>query len=296
MDTERHAHNLRAIGLILLGALLLSLMDGAMKHLLDQGYGVMQMMAVRGWFMVPMMGLWAWKKMPEGSLKTTRPGLHFIRALIGFFAPLFFFTALITMPLADATVIVFGSTFIMTALSVPLFKEYVGPHRWSAVVLGFVGVYIATNPSGDFFNGGAIYAILASLAYALMMLITRGMGTGEGVFKQVFYFTVWATLVATVLSWSAFVAISVVDLGWVFLIGAFSVFGHLCLARAYSLAPVGVVAPFEYSLLVWATLIGFVVWGHIPGLQVIIGAIIIVASGLYLLHREHRLKHNSKAR
>jgi len=295
MDTEIHTHNLRAIGLILLGALLLSLMDGAMKHLLDQGYGVMQMMAVRGWFMVPMMGLWAWKKMPEGSLKTTRPGLHLIRALIGFFAPLFFFTALITMPLADATVIVFGSTFIMTALSVPLFKEHVGPHRWSAVVLGFVGVYIATNPSGDFFKGGAIYAILASLAYALMMLITRGMGTGEGVFKQVFYFTVWATLVTTVLSWSAFIEISVEDLGWVFLIGAFSVFGHLCLARAYSMASVGVVAPFEYSLLVWATLIGFVVWGHIPGLQVIIGATIIVASGLYLLHREHRLKHSSKA-
>ena len=81
-----------------------------------------------------------------------------------------------------------------------------------------------------------------------------------------------------------------IDLGWVFLTGALSVIGHLCLTRAFTIAPVGLVAPFEYSILIWSTLIGVLVWGHIPGPDVITGAVIIIASGFYLIHRERKLK------
>jgi drug/metabolite transporter (DMT)-like permease len=193
------------------------------------------------------------------------------------------------MALADATVIIFGATFIMTALSVPVLKEYVGPHRWAAILVGFIGVFIAAHPNGDFFSSGAIYALLASFSYAIIVLITRWMGPGEGAFKQVFYFHIWMMVAASVLSLPSFQPMSGIDIGWVALAGLLSVFGHLCLTRAFTIAPVGVVAPFEYTTLVWATLIGFVVWGHIPGFKVVIGATIIVASGLYLLHRERRI-------
>ncbi|MBL4692285.1 MAG: DMT family transporter [Magnetovibrio sp.] len=288
--TDTYSQNMRGIVLVLLGSLMLSLMDGVMKHLLEQGYSVLQMMAVRGWFVVPLMAFWAWAKMPAGALKTKRPVAHFIRAFIGFFAPLFFFTALITLDLADATVIVFGSTFIMTVLSVPILKEHVGRHRWAAVFFGFVGVLIAANPTGDFFKGGAVYAVFASLAYALIMIMTRWLGKTESTFAQVFYFNAWAAFAATVISFPDVSSIPYVDFGFIVLLGALSVAGHFCLTHAFSIAPIGLVAPFEYSIIVWATLIGFFVWGDIPGSEVILGGAVIVASGLYLLHREHGRK------
>jgi len=282
--------NVRGIVLIMLGALFLSVMDAVVKLLLDHGYSVLQILAVRSWFIVPAMVLWAWRTLPGGALRTKRPALHIVRVVLGFFAPFFFFSSLSTLPLADATVIFFGATFIMTALSVPLLKEYVGPHRWAAVVVGFLGVVVAANPSGDFFQSGAVLAMLSSLSYALFMLITRWMGPGEGAFKQVLYFHAWVAVAASAFALTDFKPMTLGDLGLVALAGVIAVSGHLCLTRAFSIAPVGVVAPFEYSAMVWASLMGFWMWGHIPGQATIMGAGVIVASGLYLLYRETRQK------
>ena len=273
-------NNVQGIVLILLGALFLSVMDAVVKILLDDGFSVLQVLAVRSWFVVPAMALWALWVLPGGALRTTRPGLHFVRVVLGFFA----------LPLADATVIFFGATFIMTALSVPLLKEYVGPHRWGAVVVGFLGVVVAANPSGDFFQSGAVLAMLSSLSYSLFMLITRWMGPGEGAFKQVLYFHSWVGVVASAYVLADFKPMMLGDIGLVVLVSVIAVLGQLCLTRGFSIAPVGVVAPFEYSAMVWAGLMGFWLWGDVPGTATLIGAGIIVASGLYLLHRETRLQ------
>jgi len=287
--------NLQGIVLILLGVLLLTVMDAVVKVLLDGGFSVLQILAVRSWFVAPAMAFWAWRVSSGRVLHTKRPALHFARVVLGFFAPFFFFSSLNTLPLADATVIFFGATFIMTALSVPLLKEYVGPHRWAAVVVGFLGVVVAANPSGDFFQSGAVLAMLSSLSYALFMLITRWMGPGEGAFKQVLYFHVWVGVVASAFVYADFKPMTVGDLGLVILVSVIAVSGHLCLTRGFSIAPVGVVAPFEYSAMVWASLMGYWMWGDIPGNATIIGAAIIVASGLYLLHRETRLQRRQGA-
>jgi len=283
-------NNLQGIVLILLGVLLLTVMDAVVKVLLDDGFSVLQILAVRSWFVVPAMAVWAWRVSSGSILRTKRPALHFVRVVLGFFAPFLFFSSLTTLPLADATVIFFGATFIMTALSVPLLKEYVGPHRWGAVVVGFLGVVVAANPSGDFFQSGAVLAMLSSLSYALFMLITRWMGPGEGAFKQVLYFHAWVGVVASAFVYADFKPMTAGDLGLVVLVSVIAVSGQLCLTRGFSIAPVGVVAPFEYSAMVWASLMGYWLWGDIPGNATIIGAGVIVASGLYLLHRETRLK------
>jgi len=290
-NTETHAQNLKGIALILSGAILLSVMDGVMKHLFMNGHWVMQTLAIRSWFIVPVMLFWAIWKLPKGALKTSRPGLHFIRVVCGFFAPYCFFNAISFMPLADATVILFGSTFIMTALSVLILKEQVGIHRWAAVLIGFTGVVIAAKPSGDLLSHGAIYAMLGSFAYATLVLITRSMGPGEGAFKQVLYFHVWMLIATNTLALPHFVPIAKIDLIWIALSGLISIFGHLCLTRAFSIAPVGAVAPFEYTTIIWASLIGYVFWHDIPTTQTVLGAVIIVSSGLYLLHREQKLKN-----
>lgn len=286
----------QGIVLVLAGALLLSVMDAVMKVLLERGFSVMQLLAVRSWMIVPAMGLWAWFVLPKGGLTTKRPWQHLIRVAVGFFAPLFFFSSIQIMPLADATVIFFGATFMMTALSVPVLKEKVGPHRWGAVLVGFIGVVIATDPSGAVVSMGAVFAVLSSLAYAVMMLFTRWMGPGEGSFKQVFYFHAWMTVAATSYAFvlGEMKVMGVEDVAWLGLAGAIAISGHLCLTRGFSIAAVGAVAPFEYSALVWATLIGFLVWGHIPGVATMAGATIIVLSGLYLLHRE-TLSNKGKA-
>jgi len=287
--------NVQGIVLILLGVLLLTVMDAVVKVLLDDGLSVLQILAVRSWFVVPAMAVWAWRVSSGNILRTKRPALHFLRVVLGFFAPFLFFSSLSTLPLADATVIFFGATFIMTALSVPLLKEYVGPHRWAAVVVGFLGVVVAANPSGDFFQSGAVLAMLSSLSYALFMLITRWMGPGEGAFKQVLYFHAWVGVVASAFVYADFKSMTVGDLGLVVLVSVIAVLGQLCLTRGFSIAPVGVVAPFEYSAMVWASLMGYWLWGDIPGNATIIGAGVIVASGLYLLHRETRLKRQQGA-
>lgn len=291
MSFSNQSANVQGILLILAGAFLLSCMDGMMKVLLERGYPVLQLLAVRGWMIVPVMTVWVWACMPKGTLTTRRPLMHFVRVVIGLSAPFFFFSALERMPLADATVIFFGTTFIMTALSVPILKERVGPHRWGAVVVGFIGVLIAINPGGDILSGGAVFAFLSSLGYAGMMLFTRWMGPGEGAFKQVYYFHAWAALAGTLAAvfYYGVEPMSAADVGLLAIAGTLAVTGHLCLTRAFSIATVGTVAPFEYTALVWASLVGFVGWGHIPGGATITGAVIIVMSGLYLLHRETRI-------
>jgi len=290
MRSETPIENTQGIVLILLGALLLSVMDAVVKVLLDGGYGVLQILAVRSWLIVPAMWIWAQLRLPPGALRTRRPGVLFVRVVVGFFAPYFFFRSLETLPLADATVIFFGSSFIMTALSVPILKETVGPHRWGAVGVGFLGVVVAANPGGAFWTGGAVFAVLASVSYALFMVITRLMGPGEGAFKQVLYFYAWVGVVASLSVVGDFRAMPVVDVAWVGGLGIVGVAGHLCLTRGFSIAPIGVLAPFEYSAMVWASLIGFAIWGDVPGRATWAGAGIIVISGLYLLHREQQIR------
>lgn len=288
---------LSGVALILLATACLSLMDGAIKYLVGQGFAVVQILAVRSWFIVPVLLIWVLRTKGVAPLRTRRKWAHFSRVVLGMGAPYFFFTALKTMALADATVIFFGSTFIMTALSVPVFKEKVGIHRWSAVIIGFVGVVIAMKPSGDVFQTGALYVVASSISYALFMLSTRWLGLREGAFKQVVYFNVWIGLAASAALPLSFKPMSGTDVAMAGVASALALLGHLSSTRAFALAPVGLLAPFEYSGLLWAGVIGYFFWREIPGQNALVGGAVIVACGLYLVHREsinHRARNRRK--
>jgi len=298
--TEKHEqHNLAGIALVLTGIGALTVMDSVAKWLVGAHYSVMQILAFRGWiivagmlFLVPRLGGLA-------ALKTARPGGHVLRIAVGFFAPYLFFSSLKTMPLADTTVIFFGgATFLMTALSVPLFKERVGAHRWAAICVGFVGVLIAAQPGSSVFQADAFYALGSGAAYALMMLATRWLGPSEGVFRQVFYFNLGLAVIGSASLPLVFVPMPMADFGIVLSMAALAVSGHYCTTKAFGLAPVGLLAPFEYSALVWSAILGYVFWDDIPGHPVLAGAGIIVASGVYLAHREtlaaRRKKHAAR--
>ena len=286
-DSDAGRSYLPGILYICAGILFLTAMDGVAKWLVEADYSPFQVLAVRGWIITTVLLAWSWRS--AGGLRrlaTARPMHHALRTAIGFLAPFSFFSALKEMPLADATVVFFGAPFMMAALSVPLLKEHVGLHRWGAIVVGFVGVVIALQPGEGTFQAAAFLVLGGSLAYSLINIMGRWMGRTETAFQMVFYFNFGTALIATCALPFVWQDMPLEHLGVIGILAALAIVGHIFMTKAFFSAPVGVVAPFEYTALIWSTLIGFLVWGDWPVPSIWIGAGVIAASGLYLVHRE----------
>ena len=291
--------NAFGIVLVLSGMVLLSTMDATVKYVVEGGISVMQMLAMRSWLVVPLLILWMVLNGGFRQLKTDKPFLHFLRVFFGFGAPFFFFNAISQMELAEATVVFFSASFIMTALSIPILKERVGIHRWGSIALGFTGVVIAADLTGEAFNVGALYSFAAAISYSLMMIITRLIGNSEGTFKLLFYFHLWGGLVSStaVLLGVGGLAYAPIELsfsmqGWggIALITVLVIVGHYGLMRAFSIAPIGLLAPYEYSIILTAAFFGYIIWGHVPATNFWVGAALVVLSGIYMVYREIKVK------
>ena len=280
--------NFTGILFMLLGMLGMGLTDATAKWLVSTDYPIIQVIAIRGWFISFMLVAWVLVTRQIGALKTSRPWGHSLRFLVCFFAPFLMFRALRDMPLADVTVIVFGSTFMTTALSVLFFKEKVGIHRWSAVVLGMVGVVIALRPGTGVFNAAAVFALLAGLSFAGINLTTRWLRDTESALKQIFYLMLGITMFSSAILPLYWVPVYSGD--WIIFaaLGLSTILGYIFLTRAFMMAPTGLVAPFEYTVLIWAVIFGFLIWGEVPDKYVWTGAGIIILSGIYLIDRESR--------
>jgi drug/metabolite transporter (DMT)-like permease len=289
----KHNQNLKGIGVMIIGMIGMAGTDAAGKWLMTNDYSVFQVIAVRGWIIVAMMLTWIMLTKRTSQLKTKRLGAHGIRLVLGFGGPVMMFMALAEMPLADVTVIIFGSTFLTTALSVPLFKEKVGPHRWSAVILGFVGVLIALRPGASVFEPIAILALLAGVAFSTINLTARWLRDTESTLGITFYTMAGMAVLSSFAVPFVWQPIPLMDLVIFGVMSVFTIIGYLGMTGAFVMAPVGVVAPFEYTVMIFAVISGYLIWGDIPDAYVWTGAGIIVASGVYLIQREaraHRLE------
>lgn len=272
------------------GIFLLSVMDAVAKWLVEDKLDPLQLIAVRSWFVVAVLFGFYSIRNQRNAIKPTRPIIQVVRGMLGFFAPYGFFKSLQTLPLADTTVIFFSGTFMITALSWPLLKERVGVHRWAAVIIGFIGVIIAMKPQGDGQFIGYIYCLIGSLAYALLFISGRWLSKTESVVSLVFMFNFGLAIVCTLLVPLVWVPMTNQLIIIVFFFSILALSGHLCLTNAFSKAPVGVIAPFEYTALVWTVILGYFIWQDIPALNVVIGAGIIIACGMYVIYRESRNK------
>jgi drug/metabolite transporter (DMT)-like permease len=193
-------------------------------------------------------------------------------------------------PLATATTIMFLSPILVTLLSIPLLSEKVGIRRWAGIIVGFIGAIIVVQPWQSGFSGiglGVLFLLLASLLNANYQIVTRMVRGDDPLTSLLFTATAGALVTSLMVPWfwtwpSAF--------DWMLLIasGLAGALGHLCLIRALRLAPASVVAPFSYSSLIWATLLGFVIWNDWPDFWTWVGAALIIGSGLYIFHRERR--------
>lgn len=280
------------ISYMVAGIFLLSVMDAVAKWLVKDTLDPIQLITVRSWFVISVLFGYYSLKNRRIDITPKRPLAQGLRGLIGFLAPYCFFKSLQTLPLADATVIFFSGTFMITALSWPLLKEKVGVHRWSAVIVGFMGVMIAMDPQGTGRSVGYIYCLIGSLTYALLFISGRLLSKTESVISLVFSFNLGLAVICTLLVPFVWVPMTANLLLIVFLFSMLALSGHVCLTTAFSKAPVGVVAPFEYTGLIWTVLLGYFIWGEVPAYNVFAGAIVIVICGIYVIYREAKYKHS----
>ena len=172
---------------------------------------------------------------------------------MGFAAPLCFFLALKKLPLADATVVFYASTFILTGLSALVFKERVGIHRWGAVITGFAGVLIAVNPSGDGELSAYLLVLCSAFVYSLLLLTGKRLTEQDSIISLVFSFNLMIGVVSTALLPLVWIPVSWTIVSILLLLAFFALCGLYLLTTAFSKAQISAVAPFEYTSLVWAS-------------------------------------------
>ncbi|MCZ6722870.1 MAG: DMT family transporter [Gammaproteobacteria bacterium] len=273
------------IALMLAGIAGFAVMDAIIKWL-TADYSVPQVVALRSWFGLPLLFLFALREGGLKSLRTRRPLVHIGRYCLVLILSFSFFWALSQMKLVDAIAITFAAPIFITAFSVPLLKEPVGLHRWAAIGVGFCGVLIMLRPGMGVFQWAALVVLGSVLAYALLMITTRAFKATESTAALMLYPQLGISLTSIVVAPLFWVTPGLGDLGLFALAGLFGSVGVMCLTHAFRLAPVAAVSPFEYSALIWATLLGFLLWGELPDSYTLIGAGIVIASGLYIIYRE----------
>ncbi|MEM7443640.1 MAG: DMT family transporter [Pseudomonadota bacterium] len=281
----------RGIGLYVLAILLLASMDAVIKWL-SSDYSTQQIVFFRAVFgLIPLMTILAVRRAFR-DLRTRRLGGQIGRGLLSACAAICFFYAFGQMPLADAYAIAFASPLFVTALSVPILGERVGVHRWGAVAVGFIGILVVLRPGqtglDQFLTLGALAALMGTFFFSLSVVLIRRMTRTETNAALVFY----AALVTIVVSGAAlpfgFAWPNAVDFGLLALVGFLGGMGMILVTDAFRSAPVAVLAPFEYTAMIWAVVYGYSIWGDLPDGWVLGGAAILVGSGLYILHRETR--------
>jgi drug/metabolite transporter (DMT)-like permease len=186
----------------------------------------------------------------------------------------------------DAIAITFAAPIFITALSVPILKESVGLHRWIAIGVGFCGVLIMLRPGMGVFQWAALVVLGSVVVYALLMITTRAFKETETTAALMLYPQLGMTLTGIILAPFFWVTPSLADLALFALAGVFGSVGVMCVTHAFRLGPAAVISPFEYSALIWATLLGYFMWGELPDRFTLAGAAVVISSGLYIIYRE----------
>lgn len=287
--------NLRGIAFMVMAVAVLSLMDAGVKWLVLRDIPVIQIIALRGWLIVVFLLLLAVVRYNISILRTAKIKQHIVRSMIGFVAPMMFFASLKFMSLATATAVSFSGIFFMTAGSAWLMSEPVGKHRWFAVFVGFTGVLVMVRPGSELFSIVSLLPVVAAAGYAMMILWGRRLSQTESTFNMVFYFNLVFAVMASLALPFVWSEVHLQEGLVLLLVSSVALVGYYLMTRAFTLTSVGIIAPFEYTALVWAFVLDTLLWGIAPDLNSWIGMCIIVASGLYILYRERRMKSLSNS-
>ena len=284
----------RAAFTMLLAVAAFALMDAGLKHLAGH-YPPMQVAALRGAASLPFILAWVAATGAFGTLWRVRWPLQVFRGLVSVAMIACFAYGLARMPMSTAYTIFFVAPLLITALSVPLLGEKVGPRRWTAILIGMVGVMVVMRPTGEgALSWAALAVALAATGYAVSAITVRVLARTDSTASMIVWLLVFLALGAGLLAWPDWVPIRSADLWVIGGLGLAGAIGQYALTEAFRMGEASLLAPLEYTGLLWSLMLDLMVWGVLPDSVTWIGAGIIVASGLYLLRRD-RIVHAGDA-
>jgi drug/metabolite transporter (DMT)-like permease len=275
---------LAGIGWMLTGIAIFSLNDALGKWLLAD-YSVGELLLIRSAAALVVLTPFLRTTSLATFTKAPQPALQIMRIALSALEVAMFFWAVSYLPLADAVTFYLAGPIYVTALSVILLRETVGMRRWTAVAVGFVGVVLALRPSAASFTLPALIALGGSICFAVLMITTRMLRHTPDM--VLIAGQVGATLLfGTVFAPFGWVTPSLRDFLLLSVFGVLSIVALACVNRSLKLAPASVVVPYQYTMIVWAIVLGYLVFGDVPDLLTMAGAAIIIAAGLYIFWRE----------
>ncbi len=280
------ASNLRGVLTMVAAVAAFSVLDVTMKRLVEF-YPAMQVTFMRGAASLPFLfgatalfGRWS-------DLVPRRWQLHLVRGLLSVWTLWFFIYAVSKLSLADAYAIFMSAPLLITALSGPMLGEHVGWQRWLAVLTGLAGVLIVLQPTGSSFATiGGLAAIASAVGYALSVLTIRILGRTDTSAATVTWSLVLLTIISGLLATGVWKPVAWEHWAWIAGMGLSGALGQYLITEAFRRAPAPVIAPIEYTALAWGMLFDWLLWMTFPSGRMLTGAAIIVASGLYVIHRE----------
>jgi drug/metabolite transporter (DMT)-like permease len=291
--TTRVEHRGRAIAWMLATMGCFIALDTLMKLGLER-YSLVQVTWGRFFFATVFAAFYCGRALP-GLMKSKVPAQQTLRSFFLMVTTALFNGGIIFVPLVTATTIMFLTPIFTTILAVLVLGEHVGIRRWTGIAIGFLGALIVIQPWSAFTTGlniGAALLFAAAISNAAYQIVTRKVRDDDPRTSLLFTAAVGALVASFIVPWhwtwpDAY--------GWALLGGSglMGALGHFCIIAAFSNAPASVVSPFSYSSLIWATAFGFLIWGDLPTADVLIGAALIVASGLYIFLRERSINANA---
>jgi drug/metabolite transporter (DMT)-like permease len=278
----------------MLGAVFLFALNSAVGKWLVAKYPIGEFMLIRSALTLLLLSPFIWHAGRAAFANAPRPGLQVLRVVFASVEVAMFFWAVSYLPLADTTTFYLAGPIYVTALSVLLLRERVGWRRWTAVLIGFAGVVIALRPSSSSFTLPALIALSGSVIYALVMITTRALRQTNDTMLMTAYFlgTFAFGAAATPFGW---VTPAAYDLLFLCGVALANIVAQFCVIRSLKLASASVVVPYQYTLLIWAVLFGWAMFGELPDAYTIAGAAIIVAAGLYIFWREQAAARKAPA-
>lgn len=276
---------------MLLGMLMFALNDVMGKWLVAT-YSVGQVVGIRSVAALIFLAPFLWRAGIRPLIAVERPWLQFARVFLSTAEVFCFYFAVSFLPLADVMTYWLAAPIYVAAMSPLLLGEKVGWRRWSAIGVGFVGVVIALEPTSQAFTAPAIVSVIGSMFFAFMMISGRSLrGTPDT--TLVFWQTMGGAVAGLAFLPFDWVPVSGVDLGLLSLLGIVAMLAHTLVNRALKLSDAATVAPLQYTLLFWAIVFGWLIFSDVPRLTMLIGAGLIVASGLFIFFREQQMKRRA---
>ena len=300
--------------ILVFGLFLFSIQDIIIKHF-SSHYSVLQIVFVRGLIALGLFALFFRFTRETIPLQSKRPKLMLARGLLGFSSYTSYYLAVAAMPLAEVVSITFTMPLFVTAMSALILREKVGIRRWSAVVIGFIGVVVILSPTGDFNSLAVVFAFMAAITYASQTILTRFLGDHDHpltiAFNAILIFTIASgffslALLGGIVSVTSehpslaffgreWVMPTDIDFVLMLVVGGIAAVGFYCLSKAYCSAEASAIAPFEFSYILWAVVFGYLFWNEMPGPTTVIGIGILISSSLYIWYRERQIQRRETA-